>query len=80
MILKKKMELCYYKNNRRKMILTTSLEHMDAITIIQDLDPPEIIKTYQENGGRYNKEDVTKISIYVDDFLSGIEAKEIPFL
>ena len=32
------------KNNRRKMILTTSLEHMDAITIIQDLDPPSISK------------------------------------
>ena len=61
------------------MILTASLEHMDAITIIQDLDPPEIIKAYPGNGGRYNKEDVTKISIYVDDFLSGIEAKETSF-
>ena len=76
---KEKWNYTTTKNNRRKMILTTSLEHMDAITIIQDLDPPEIIKAYPGNGGRYNKEDVTKISIYVDDFLSGIEAKETSF-
>ena len=67
------------KNNRRKMILTATLEHMDAITIIQDLDPPSISKISPGNGGRYNKEDVNKIIISVDDNLSGIEAKETSF-
>ena len=67
------------KNNRRKMILTASLKHMDAVTIIQDLDPPKITKFFPGNGGRYNKEDIRKISIYVDDALSGIEAKESSF-
>ena len=28
------------------MILTSSLEHMNAITIIQDLDPPIINKVF----------------------------------
>ena len=67
------------KNNRRKMILTATLEHMDAITIIQDLDPPSISRISPGNGGRYNKEDVNKIIISVDDNLSGIEAKETSF-
>ena len=61
------------------MILTASLEHMDAITIIQDLDPPSISKFFPGNGGRYNKEDINKIAVYVDDSLSGIEAKETSF-
>ena len=61
------------------MILTASLEHMDAVTIIQDLDPPKITKFFPGNGGRYNKEEISKISVYVDDALSGIEAKESSF-
>ncbi len=67
------------KNNRRKMILTASLDHMEAVTIIQDLDSPKITKFFPGNGGRYNKEDIRKISVYVDDALSGIEAKESSF-
>ena len=38
------------KNNRRKMILTATLEHMDAITIIQDLDPPSISRIFPVMG------------------------------
>ena len=61
------------------MILTASLDHMEAVTIIQDLDSPKITKFFPGNGGRYNKEDIRKISVYVDDALSGIEAKESSF-
>ena len=76
---KEKWHYAATKNNRKKMILTSSVEHMDAITIIQDLDPPSISKFFPGNGGRYKKEDVNKISVYVDDSLSGIEAKEASF-
>ena len=76
---KEKWNYATTKNNRRKMILTASLEHMDAVTIIQDLDPPKITKFSPGNGGRYNKEDIRKISVYVDDSLSGIEPKESSF-
>ena len=61
------------------MILTASLEHMDAITIIQDLEPPKISKMFPGNGGRYSIKDMNKISITVEDHLSGIEAKESSF-
>ena len=61
------------------MILTATIEHMDAVTIIQDLDSPIINRIFPGNGGRYNKEDVNKIIISVDDNLSGIEAKETSF-
>ena len=61
------------------MILTASLEHMDAITIIQDLEPPKVSKMFPGNGGRYNIKDMNKISITVEDHLSGIEAKESSF-
>jgi len=52
---------------------------MDAITIIQDLDPPKIINFYPENGGRYHAKDIKKIKIDVDDFISGIEPEEKSF-
>ena len=58
------------------MILTASLEHMDAITIIQDLEPPKISKMFPGNGGCHSIKDMNKISITVEDHLSGIEAKE----
>ena len=74
---KRKMALCH-KNNRKKMILTSSLEHMDAITIIQDLDPPNITKFFRK-WRALKKEDINKISITVEDHLSGIEAKESSF-
>jgi len=67
------------KNNRRKMILTSTLEHMDAITIIQDLDGPTIKNFFPGNGGKYKKEDIRKISVKINDHLSGIEINESSF-
>ncbi len=67
------------ENNRRKLILTSTMGTMDAITIIQDLDSPMIKNTIPGNGGRYNQQDFNKISIQVDDHLSGIESTESSF-
>jgi hypothetical protein len=67
------------KNNPKRQILTTSLDQFDAVTIIQDLEHPKILKTIPAHGGHYKTEDITKIKIDVDDDLSGIEAKEASF-
>ncbi len=67
------------ENNRRKLILTSVMETMDAITIIQDLDSPIINNIFPGNGGRYYAQDLNKISIQVDDYLSGIESNESSF-
>tara|TARA_B110000438_G_scaffold107439_1_gene105614 strand:- start:9136 stop:11391 length:2256 start_codon:yes stop_codon:yes gene_type:complete len=67
------------ENNQRKQILKATIEHMDAVTVIQDLDSPQIIKTFPGNGGRYHIEDVNNILIEVSDSISGIESEESSF-
>ena len=66
-------------SNNRKQILTAELDQMDAITIIQDLDSPKIVKTFPGNSGRYHIRDVNNIKIEVDDPISGIESEEASF-
>ena len=67
------------KNNDDKNILTGNLDQFHAVTIIQDLVPPKILKTYPANGGFYDGKDVKKIIIDVEDSISGIEPKENSF-
>ena len=68
------------KNNDDKNILTGNLDQFHAVTIIQDLVPPKILKTYPTNGGFYDGKDVKKIIIDVEDSISGIEPKEKSFV
>ena len=74
-----KWEYVLTKNNQRKQILTAELDQMDAVTIIQDLDAPNINRTFPGNNGRYHLGDVDHISIQVDDEISGIESEETSF-
>ena len=67
------------KNNNDKNILTAKLDQFHAVTIIQDLVPPKILKTYPANGGYYIGKDIKKISINIEDSISGIEPKEKSF-
>ena len=67
------------KNNSERNILTASLDQFHAITIIQDLVAPVIIKTFPANNGYYKSKDITKIIIDIDDTISGIEPKEKSF-
>ena len=67
------------KNNPERNILTASLDQLHAITIIQDLVSPKILKTFPANNGYYKGSDITKIIIDVEDKISGIEAKEKSF-
>ena len=67
------------KNNQERNILTASLDQFHAVTIIQDLAAPKILKTYPANKGYYKGNDIKKITIDIDDYISGIEAKEKSF-
>mgnify|MGYP001276140499 CR=1 FL=1 len=67
------------QNNRKKQILSASLAQLDAVTIIQDLEPPIILSMHPGNGAGYKIEDIKNIQIIVDDKISGIDAKEESF-
>ena len=67
------------KNNPERNILTASLDQFGAITIIQDLVPPKILRTFPANNGLYKSEDIKKIVIDIEDNISGIEPKEKSF-
>jgi hypothetical protein len=67
------------ENNRRKQILTASLARFDAVTVIQDLEPPVIVSMHPGNGAGYKAGDVKDIRITVDDKISGIEPDETSF-
>ena len=67
------------ENNRRKQILTASLARFDAVTVIQDLEPPVIVSMHPGNGAGYKAGDVKDIRITVDDKISGIEPEETSF-
>ena len=64
------------KNNPSKNILTANLDQFHAVTIIQDLIPPQILKTYPANGGHYEGKEIKKLIIDIEDTISGIEPKE----
>ena len=67
------------ENNKRKQLLTAELENMDAITVIQDLNPPKIKSTFPGNNGQYHFGDVNKIIFKIEDDISGIEPEEKSF-
>ena len=67
------------KNNPKNNILTAYLDQFHAVTIIQDLVTPKILKSFPANNGHYKGTDITKIVIDVDDTISGIEPKEKSF-
>ena len=77
----KKEEWTYLEteNNRKKQILTASMTEFDAVTIIQDLDPPKVLSMHPGNGGGYKANDVNEIRILVNDRISGIEPNEESF-
>ena len=59
-----------------RQIIASTLFSLDAITIMQDIDPPFIRKVYPENGGRFHYKDLKTISIIADDYLSGLNSNE----
>ena len=67
------------ENNQRKQILAAELSQMAAVTVIQDLDSPQIKNMFPANSARYQIQDVNEIKIVVDDPISGIESEEASF-
>ena len=78
---RKKSTWNYLKTERinNKLTLNTVLTEMEAVTIIQDLDPPKITRFFPENGGRYESKDIQQIKINIDDYVSGVEPEEKSF-
>ena len=76
---KEKWTFLTTQRDRNRLKLSADLKEMDAITIIQDLDPPKITRFFPENGGRYQARDIQKIKINLEDHISGIEPEEKSF-
>jgi len=59
-----------------RQVVASTLFSLDAITIMQDIEPPFIRKVYPENGGKFHYKDLKTISIIADDYLSGLNSNE----
>lgn len=62
--------------HKARQVISSTLFSLDAISIMQDLEPPFIRKVYPENGGKFHYKDLRTISIIADDYLSGINSEE----
>ena len=59
-----------------RQVIASTLFSLDAITIMQDIEPPFIRKVYPENGGKFHYKDLKTISVIADDYLSGLNSDE----
>ena len=85
-----KMHLYYYDikegwsyldselNKERKVILG-EIEHMDAIAIIEDDQPPSIDRIFPDQNGNYSALELRKFEININDNLSGFDPSEDSF-
>ncbi len=74
----KKQKWLYHTsvNHPRRRIVTAAVNYLDAVTIIQDNNPPFIVSSFPAEGGYYHYQDVEVLRVKVDDALSGIKSKE----
>ena len=59
-----------------RQVIASTLFSLDAITIMQDIEPPFIRKVYPENKGRFHYKDLKTIYVIADDYLSGLNSDE----
>lgn len=64
------------ENTLAKRVLIAELKEINAVTILQDIQPPVVVRTFPEQGGHYDYEDVEVLSATVKDDLSGIAPNE----
>ena len=64
------------KMNKNRQVISSTIFSLDAISIMQDVEPPFIRKVYPENGGKFHYKDLRTISIIADDYLSGLNSDE----
>lgn len=67
------------KINRERQVLTGEIREFNAVAIIQDLTAPEIISMHPGDYGNYNGYELNRLSIVVNDNLSGINPDEDTF-
>jgi len=67
------------ENNHERQVLTGELKHLDAIAIIEDVNPPKIKSMHPGNNGNYPSLELNRFQIKIDDNLSGIEPIEDSF-
>ena len=64
------------ENSPAKRVLIAELKEINAVTILKDIQPPVVVRTFPEQGGRYDYEDVEVLTATVKDDLSGIAPNE----
>ena len=62
------------KMNKNRQVISSTIFSLDAISIMQDVEPPFIRKVYPENGGKFHYKDLRTISIIADDFFIHVYA------
>lgn len=62
----------HHRQDRNMLI--APLTSLEAVAILRDTIPPEIITHYPGNGGHYHYQDVQTITVTIDDNLAGIAA------
>ena len=62
--------------NKNRQVVSSTLHSLDAISIMQDIEPPFIRKDYPENNGWFHYKDLKTIYIIADDHLSGLNSDE----
>jgi len=67
------------KINRERRLLTGEIREFNAVAIIQDLTAPEILSSHPGNQGTYTAYEFNRVSIMVNDNLSGIDPAENTF-
>lgn len=65
------------RNSRSRRVLTGALSSLEAVAIIQDTTPPTFTNFFPGDGGRYQFSDVRRLSVHVQDDLSGIDPREL---
>ena len=65
--------------NKDRRVISGSVEHLDAIAILEDKIRPDIISMHPGNNGKYPSLELNQFRIRIDDKLSGFEADESSF-
>ncbi len=63
-------------NHPSRRVITAALDYLDAVTVIQDSEPPYIVNTFPAEGGYYHYQDVEVLRVKVNDALSGVSSSE----
>ena len=61
------------QNNVERRVLFGEVKHLDAIAVIEDKNPPEILNSFPGNNGKYAQLGLDHFKININDELSGFD-------